>query len=69
MSRNPTTVFPSLLPDSDEEFVDDSYTRAELERMDWSEIRGIAAEYDTAEINGQSDRDDMEDYLEGRKRV
>lgn len=69
MSQNPTRVFPSLLPDSDEEFVDDSYSRAELERMDWSEIRGIAAEYESDEINGQSDRDDMEAFLEGRERL
>jgi len=63
-----TQIFPSILPDG-EPFVDDSYSREELERMEWDEIRSIAAEMDTDEINGQSDREQMEDYLEGKKRV
>lgn len=64
-----STLFPSIIPDSDEEFVDDSYSRQELERMDWQEIRGIAADHESDEINGQSDREDMEDFLTGEKRV
>jgi len=63
-----TQIFPSILPDG-EPFVDDSYSREELERMEWDEIRSIAAETDTDEINGQSDREQMEDYLEGKKRL
>jgi len=63
-----TQIFPSILPDG-EPFVDDSYSREELERMEWDEIRSIAAEMDTDEINGQSDREQMEDYLEGKKRL
>jgi len=63
-----TQIFPSILPDG-EPFVDDSYSREELERMEWDEIRSIAAEIDTDEINGQSDREQMEDYLEGKKRL
>jgi len=62
-------VFPSILPGRDEPFADDSYSKQELERMEWSEIRSIAAEVDSDEINGQSDREDMEDFLEGHKRV
>jgi hypothetical protein len=61
------TLFPSILPGVD--FVDDSYTKEELEKMDWQEIRSIAAEVDSKEIDGQSDREDMEDFLEGKERV
>jgi len=63
-----TTLFPSILP-GDDEFVDDSYSRQELERMEWQEIRSIAAEIESDEINGQSDRDEMEDFLEGKERL
>lgn len=62
-------LFPSIIPGKDEPFIDDSYSRQELERMEWQEIRKIAAEVDSDEINGQSDRGDMEDFLEGHKRV
>lgn len=62
-------LFPSIIPGSDERFVDDSYSRAELERMEWDEIRAIAAEVESDEIDGQSNREDMEAYLEGHTRV
>jgi len=61
-------LFPSILPGNGE-FVDDAYTAEELERMEWQEIRSIAAEVETDEINGQSDREEMESVLEGHKRV
>lgn len=64
-----TQLFPSIIPDSDSAFVDDSYTKAELERMEWDEIRQIAASVETDEINGQSEREHMEDVLEGKTRV
>ena len=63
-----TQIFPSILPDG-EPFVDDSYSKEELERMEWDEIRSIAATVESEEINGQSDREQMEDYLEGKKRL
>jgi len=63
-----TQIFPSILPDG-EPFVDDSYSKEELERMEWDEIRAIAAEIDSDEINGQSDREHMENFLEGHTRV
>jgi len=62
------TLFPSIVPEG-EDFVDNQYTAAELDRMEWQEIRAIAAQVDSDEITGQSDREDMEDYLEGHKRV
>lgn len=64
-----TQLFPSIIPDSDSAFVDDSYTKAELKRMEWDEIRQIAASVETDEINGQSEREHMEDVLEGHTRV
>jgi len=63
------TIFPSIIPEADEPFVDDSYSKQELERMDWDELRGIASEVETDEINGKSDREDIEDFLEGHTRV
>ena len=52
------SIFPSITPDN-EPFVDDSYSKAEA----------IATEYDTDEINGRSDRQEMESWLEGRERL
>ena len=63
-----TQIFPSILPDG-EPFVDDSYSQDELERMEWDEIRAIAAEIESDEINGKSDREKMETHLEGHTRV
>ncbi len=64
-----TTLFPSIIPDSDEPFVDDKYQRGELERMEWDEIRSIAKQVESDEINGQSEREAMEEFLEGHTRV
>jgi hypothetical protein len=61
-------LFPSIIP-GNEDFVDDSYSREELNRMEWDEIRGIAAEHPTDEVNGKSDRAEIEDALEGKERV
>jgi len=61
------TLWPSILPEDD--FVDNQYTKEELERMEWQEIRSIAAQHPTDEINGQSDREAMEAFLEGETRV
>ena len=64
-----TKVFPSILPSGDDEFVDNKYSAKELARMEWQEIRAIATEYDTDEINGRSDRQEMESWLEGKQRL
>jgi len=64
-----TTVFPSILPDDDDEFVDGSYTAAELERMDWDELRAVAAATDTDAVNGKSEREAIETALVGHERV
>lgn len=64
-----TTLFRSILPDTDDEFVDDSYRRAELERKDWDELRAIAAAVETDAVNGQSEREEIEETLVGHERV
>lgn len=68
MSNNPTTVFPSILP-SDEEFVDDSYSAAELDRMDGNELQSLAARHPSDEVNGHSTADEIREALEGKERV
>lgn len=60
-------IFPSILPGV--EFVDNEYSRDELERMEWQEIRQVAAAHPSDEITGQSDREEMEDFLEGEERL
>lgn len=62
-------IFPSILPSKDKAFVDDEYSLQELKRMDWSEIRSIAAQVESDEISGKSDREDMHEFLTGHKRV
>lgn len=70
MSENPTRVFPSIIPEEDGgEFVDDSYSRAELDRMDGRELQSLAAEHPTDEVNGQDTADDIRNALEGAERV
>lgn len=59
-------IFPSITPS---EWKDDKYSKQELERMEWDEIRSIAAQHDSDEINGQSERSEMEDFLAGEKRI
>ena len=61
-----TELFPSITPS---EWKDDKYSREELDRMSWNEIRGIAAKHESDEINGQSSREEMIDFLEGEQRV
>ena len=64
-----TKVFPSILPGKDEPFVDDSYSKQELERLDGRELQSLAAKHPTDEVNGRSKADDIRDALEGEKRV
>ena len=64
-----TKIFPSIIPDSQEEFVDDKYVRAELDRMDYDELRQIAAEHESDEVNGRMAADEIRDGLEGKQRV
>ena len=69
MSSNPPTWSRSLIPGSDDEFVDDKYSAAELDRMDGNELQSLAAKHPTDEVNGRSKASDIRDALEGEKRV
>lgn len=62
-----TNIFPSILPDRD--FVDERYTERELARMEWREIRRIAAAHPAEDVNGSMSRTEMEAALVGRRRV
>ena len=64
-----TKIFPSLIPDSDADFVDDSYSRTELDRMDGQELQSLAAKHPSEDVHGRMKADDIKDGLEGAKRV
>ena len=63
-----TTVFPSIIPSGDD-FVDDSYTAAELERMDYHKLQSIAAKVDSEDVHGRMGADEIREALEGTQRV
>ena len=62
-----TTVFPSIIPGKD--FVDDSYSRQELARMDYSDLQSIAAEVESDDVHGRMSQEDLINGLEGKQRV
>lgn len=62
------SLYPSILPAGDD-FVDDSYSRKELERMDWPELRSVAAEHPIEDVNGQSESEEIIETLTGEQRV
>ena len=62
-------IFPSIIPDSDDEFVDDSYDRRELERKDYPELKSLAANHPTDEVHGKMSKEDIVDGLEGKTRL
>jgi len=69
MSANPPTWSRALIPDSDDEFVDDSYSAQELNRLDGRELQSLAAAHPTDEVNGKSKAEDIRESLEGKERV
>jgi len=64
-----TTLFPSIIPGSDDEFVDDCYTEGELADMDGRELQSLAADHPTDDVNGHSTADEIREVLEGKERV
>lgn len=62
-------LFPSVLPDRDDPFVDDTYGAGELERKDYTELRQIAAEHDSDDVHGKMDKATLREELEGMERV
>ena len=69
MSNNPPTWSRSLIPGSDDEFVDNEYSAEELKRMDGRDLQSLAARHPTDEVNGQSTKEDIREALEGKERV
>lgn len=63
----PPSLFPSILPGV--EFVDDTYGKAELERKEYQELRQIAAQVESDDVNGRMPKDELIDALEGHERV
>ena len=63
------TLFPSIIPDSDDDFVDDTYGERELERMDYDELRSIAAEHPDDDVHGRMGKDELRETLVGKPRV
>jgi hypothetical protein len=63
-----TSLFPSILPDG-EDFVDDSYQRQELERMEYQDLQSIAAEHPSDDVHGRMGHDDLVDGLVGLERL
>lgn len=61
-------LFPSILPGGDD-FVDDSYTEGELERMGGNELQSLAAEHPTDDVNGHSKAEEIREVLEGKERL
>ena len=62
------TLFPSILPGV--EFVDDSYSAQELERMDYAtELKPLAAEHPNDDVDGSASREEIIAALEGEERV
>ena len=62
------SIFPSITPDN-EPFVDDSYSKAELERMEYSELQSIAANHPTDNVHGRMSQEKLIDGLTGEKRI
>jgi len=62
-------LFPSIIPDSDEPFVDNQYSRQELERKEYPELKSLAAEHPSEDVHGRMDRESIVDGLEGKQRV
>jgi len=67
MSNNPPTWSRSFIPDDG--FVDDSYTKAELDRLDGNELQSLAAKHPTDEVNGRSTAEEIREVLVGLERV
>lgn len=68
MSQRPTWS-RSLIPDTDDEFLDNQYQAGELERMEYDELRSIAASHPSEDVHGRMSKGDLRDALEGLERV
>jgi hypothetical protein len=63
------SIFPSILPSEDKPFVDNEYSKEELDRLNGNELQSLAAKHPTDEVNGQSPAKEIKEALEGEERV
>lgn len=63
------TLFPSIIPDGDDDFVDNSYTEEDLNRMDGNELQSLAAKHPSEEINGRTKAEEIKEFLVGKERL
>jgi len=61
-------VFPSILPDGDD-FTDNAYLRAELEKKPYSELQSIAAEHESDNVHGRMSQQELIENLAGLERL
>ena len=62
-------IFPGIIPDSDDDFVDNTYNAGELERKDYQELSSIAAKHPSDEVHGRMGKQELRENLEGLERV
>jgi len=63
------SLFPSIIPDADDEFVDNRYTAGELDGMDYDDLQSIAVEHPSDDVNGRMGKQELRERLEGLERV
>ena len=63
------TLFPSILPDSDNPFVDSCYTEQELKKKEYAELKSIAATHESDSVNGRMKKKELIENLAGLERV
>lgn len=63
------TLFPSILPEEDQPFIDNQYTREELERKDRPALQQLAAAHESEEINGKASSEEIITFLTGEERL
>lgn len=62
-------LFPSIIPGSDEEFVDARYTQREVEGMEYETLRAHAAAHESDAVNGRMGKAELRENLVGLERV
>jgi hypothetical protein len=63
------TLFPSLIPDSEDPFVDDSYSKEELERKDRPELQRLASKHPNEDVHGKMKTEEIIEGLTGEERI
>lgn len=64
------TIPPPLIPDNTgEPFADTAYTEGELKRMDYDDLRAIAAAHPSDDVHGRMGKAELREELQGLERV